>query len=216
MKRTLIVVCVVALCSAALVAQNGMRMVRTQEQSQVRVPAAEPDVTLKVIWSNTGVKTHAYNDTVGWAVTGPASSGGKTQFVALPFKPKAASTAYQLQAAVEYGGSGANQVNLSLYSDNNGAPGTLLGGPVTVTGLANTGTCCAFATANLSSTVSLTAGTQYWIVADTPASGTGSDFVGVWDFIPTAPLNSFNNGSGWVSFTGYEQEPTGRVFGTIP
>jgi len=215
MKKTLTILCVVALCSTALIAQNGMRMSKTTEKAAVVVPAAQPDVTLKQLFSNAGTKTHAYTDTVGWAVSGPASSSG-TQFVALPFKVKAASTAYQLQAAVQYKGTGANQVNLSLYSDNSGAPGTLLGGPVTVTSLPNAGTCCTFATANLPSTVSLTAGTQYWIVADTPASGTGSDFVGVWDFVTVAPLNSSNKGSGWVSFTGYEQNPVGRVFGTIP
>jgi len=215
MKKTLTILCVVALLSVALIAQGGMRMSKTPEQSAVRVPAAEPDVTLKVIWSNTGVKTDAFNDTIGWNVTGPNSSGGKTQWVALPFKPKASSTAYQLQAAIEYA-SGANQINLSLYSDNSGAPGTLLGGPVTVTNLASTGTCCSFATANLASTVALTGGTQYWIVADTPTSGTGSDFSGIWYFVPLKPLNSFNNGSGWSSFGGYEQDPVGRVWGTIP
>jgi len=216
MKKTLIILGVVALLSAALIAQNGMRMMKTPEQSGVRVPAAEPDVTLKVIWSNTGIKTDAYNDTEGWSVTGPNSGGGKTQWVALPFKPKAtSSTAYQLQAAIEYA-SGGNQINLSLYSDNNGAPGTLLGGPVTVTNLASTGTCCSFAVANLASTVTLTGGTQYWIVAETPTSGTGSDFSGIWYFVPLKPLNSFNNGTSWSSFGGYEQDPVGRVFGTIP
>ena len=215
MKKTLTILCVVALLSVALIAQGGMRMSKTPEQSAVRVPAAEPDVTLKVIWSNTGVKTDAFNDTIGWNVTGPNSSGGKTQWVALPFKPKDSSTAYQLQAAIEYA-SGDNQINLSLYSDNDGAPGTLLGGPVTVTGLAGTGTCCTWATANLSSSVSLTGGTQYWIVANTPTSGTGSDFAGIWYFVPLEPLNSFDSGSGWSSFGGYEQDPVGRVFGTIP
>jgi len=216
MKKTLTIVCVVALFSVALIAQSGMRMTKTADQSAVRVPAAEPDVTLKQLFSNAGTKTNAWNDTVGWNVTGPNSSGGKTQWVALPFKVKANSTAYQLQAAIVYAGSGANQINLSLYSDNSGAPGTLLGGPVTVTGLAGTGTCCTFATANLTTTVSLTAATQYWIVAETPTSGMGSDFSGIWYFVPLKPLNSFNNGTSWSSFGGYEQDPVGRVFGTIP
>ena len=215
MKKTLTIICVVALFSAALLAQNGTRMSRTPEQAGMRAPAADPDNSYKQIWSNAGGKTDSWNDTAGWNVTGPNSSGGKTQWVAMPFKPKQSSTAYQLQAAIEYA-SGDNQVNLGLYADNDGVPGTLLGGPVTITGLANTGTCCTFAVANLASAVSLTGGAQYWIVATTPTSGTGSDFAGVWYFVNLTPITSFNGGSGWSSASGYEQNPVGRVFGTIP
>jgi len=215
MKKTLTMLCLVLLCSAALVAQNGIRTVRTPEKSEMRVPGPMPELNMQGICSNLGTKTDIYNDTAGFTVSGPNSSGGKTQWDAFQIKCYKSGTLYEIDAAVLYS-SGGNQVNLSLYSDNNGAVGTLLVGPITVTGLGKAGTCCTLARATLSSTFSITAGTKYWIEADTPTSGTGSDFSGIWYFLPTTPLNSSNTGTGWSSFNGYEQQPAARLLGTIP
>ncbi len=56
--------------------------------------------------------------------------------------------------------------------------------------------------------VAVTAGVQYWIVADTPVSGTGSDFAGVWAFVPPSKnLAGINSGSSWVSFPASIHEP---------
>src|SRR5450755_1283125 len=116
----------------------------------------------------------------------------------MPFKPKANAHVSQIRAAVQYSGSGVNQVNLSLYSDVSGAPGVLLAGPVTVKNLPTFFTCCELATANIPSTA-VTAGTQYWVVADTPSTGTGSDFYGVWAFVPPSKsLVGADLGGGWL------------------
>jgi len=54
------------------------------------------------------------------------------------------------------------------------------------------------------------------VTADTPASGTGSDFVGGWNFIYKTLLFGGNQGSGWYSAYGDEEELAGAVYGTIP
>ena len=89
-------------------------------------------------------------------------------------------------------------------------------GPVTVKNLALYGTCCTLTIASFPP-VSLTAGTQYWIVADTPLTGTGSDFYGTWDFVaPNLFLMAGDHGAGWSAFDGLNNNSAGEVLGTIP
>jgi hypothetical protein len=214
MKKTLIFVCMFTL-SATLFAQNAKTITTPRNQSKVVTPTPEVPLTLKKIFSNLGPKSAAFSSSA-WFENGPNSVSGQ-QFIAMPFKPKSASTVTQVQVAVEYNGSGANQINLSVYSDNAGAPGTLIGGPVTVTNLPTYFSCCALTIGNFSPAVSVLAGTQYWVVADTPLSGLGSDFEGVWAFVPPAktPVGANTTGT-WFSFAAAIQEPAGAVYGTIP
>jgi hypothetical protein len=171
--------------------------------AQTDAPAAS-----KVIYTNLGKKTEPY-------FTG---SGGvllsSSNFLAMPFTPKSNSHVSEVQVAVQYY-SGANQVNLSIYGDSSGVPGTLLAGPVTVTNLPSTGTCCALAVANFSP-VGVTGGTQYWVVADTQLTGTGSDFVGGWREVvkPAIPFG-YNRGKGWNAGNA-DTLVAGEVLGTIP
>ena len=175
----------------------------------------EPAVTLKAIYTNLdSLKTDRYDDTRGLAVLGPNSCCG-TQFDAMSFTPKSNSTVYQVQVAVQYASGGANQVNLSLYADSGGNPGTLLAGPVTVTNLPQQPTCCKLAVANFTP-VAITGGSRYWVVADTPLTGTGSDFNGSWYFaVQTTPPYSVDLGTGW-SFAPSLSELAGKVLGTTP
>jgi hypothetical protein len=215
-KKTLLFLCLLTLCNLALSAQTvrSSRIVHTTEKSAIHVPPQETPAGLKKIYSNLGKsKTYLYVDTGGWAEAGPNSSAGFTQFVGMPFTPKSSSHVSQVGVAVEYI-SGANQVNLSIYGDAGGIPGTLLAGPVTVTNLPSFGTCCALAAADFPS-VPVTGAAQYWIVADTPLTGTGSDFNGAWDMVVTVVPQGFDNGSGWYGANGL-QEAAGEVLGTIP
>ncbi len=173
-------------------------------------------MALKNIYSNLGSsKTDLYNDNDSWLEAGP-DSAYSTQFIAMAFTPKSNSHVSQVRVAVQHDetSGGANQVNLSIYGDTNGAPGTLLAGPVTVKNLPGTGTCCLLAVANFPP-VAVTGGSQYWVVADTPLSGTGSDFAGAWDFISKEVWYGVSTGSGWLPFPGI-WEPAGEVLGTIP
>jgi len=183
--------------------------------SQIRTPAQDAPAGLVTIFSNLGPKTNAFTSG-GWFVLGPNFSGGK-QSVGLPFSPKLNSHVTQVQVAIQYNASGANQVNLSVYSDHAGLPGTLVGGPITITHLSNCCVCCTLTIGNFSPAVPLVGGTKYWLVADTPSSGTGSDFKGVWNWIPpSATMKVGLNHSGWTSFGANIQEPAGGIFGTVP
>src|SRR5208282_4427201 len=165
----------------------------------IHVPPQESPAVLKKIYSNLGTsKTDLYNDSQGWDIAGPNFQAGFPNSVALPFTPKSNSHVSQVQVAIEYSGLGDNQVNLSIYGDSGGVPGTLLAGPVTVTHLPEAGTCCLLAVANFSP-VAVTGGTRYWVVADTPRTGTGSDFYGVWVTVvkPAIPMAQNANDAGW-------------------
>jgi len=209
-------VCLLLLCNPTLLAQTGHpRIVHTTEKSVIHVPPQEAPAGLKKIFSNLGKsKTDLYNDAAGWNVEGP-NSGQVTQFVGIPFTPKSNSHVSQVRVAMQYDGSGANQVNLSIYGDAGGMPGTLLTGPVTVTNLPDFGTCCALAVASFSP-LAVTGGTQYWVVANTPPTGTGSDFVGVWVLVAAEyPLAVYEYGS-WYPFIGDTIDLAGEVLGTMP
>jgi hypothetical protein len=218
MKNVLILFCSVSFCSLILLAQTGKppRAVHAAEKSPIHVPAQDEPTALAKIYGNLGSKTDAYSDENWWVVAGPNSQSGQQHFFGLPFTPKVNAHVSQVQAALQYNGSGANQVNLSIYGDNAGAPGTLLAGPVTVTNLPESGTCCTLVVANFSP-VSVIEGTRYWVVADTPASGTGSDFYGTWDWVPK-PLypQAYSTGSGWIGYNSTNAEAAGEVLGTIP
>jgi hypothetical protein len=212
MKKTMLFVISLTLCGASLFAEEAKVAPPNPGGTRfVGVGEAVPDTLVK-IFSNLGPSTAAY-DATGYYVAGPLSVLGSSQSVGLPFKPAKASHAEQIRAGISWNSAGANQVNLSLYSDASGVPGTLLAGPVTVTSLPTFGTCCKLAIANIPSTA-LTAGTQYWIVADTPTSGTGSDFEGVWDAAPKIIIGADVNAGGWFSFPA--NVPAGAVYGTIP
>ena len=216
MKKTLLFACLLALSNFTLFAQTAKhpRELHTPEKSAIHVPPQEAPAGLTKIYSNLGKsKTDLFSDGAAWLVTGP-NTGNGIQFMGMPFTPKANSHVSQVQVAVEYV-KGANQVNLSIYGDSGGAPGTLLAGPVTVMNLPAAGTCCTLAVANFAP-VAVTAGTQYWVVADTPLTGTGSDFVGGWGWIAKTVLQGENDGSVWYGFPAYTQEVAGKVLGTIP
>jgi hypothetical protein len=217
-KRILLIVCVLVLCNLMLFAQAPQhpRILHAPKNSAIHIPPQDQPAGLQLIFSNLNKSlTDLYNGFDGWTISGPNSSGG-TSFIALPFIPKSNSHAVQIRVPVHYVGSGANQVDLSLYTDVNGAPGILLAGPVTVTNLALWGTCCTLTVASFPP-VALTAGTQYWMVADTPLTGTGSDFYGTWDFIaPNLFLEAGDRGAGWYAFYGLNNTSAGELLGTIP
>ncbi len=212
-------ICQLGICHPSMSAQTSHRpylLQGTEPEGTVHVAPQAVAEGLKKIYSNLGSsKTDLYQDNVSWTLSGPKSEGGFTQFAAMPFTPASNSHVTEVEVAVQYGGSGANQINLSIYEDKDGAPGTLIGGPVTVTGVPNFLTCCTLTIADFTP-VSVTKKKQYWVVANTPSSGTGSDFYGGWDFIPSNIKQALDNGSGWTATLGFSQEAAGEVYGTIP
>jgi hypothetical protein len=211
-KRTLAFACLLAFNNLALSAQTakGPFVEHATEKSAIHVlpPQEDNPAGLKTIYTDLGSKTEPYSG--GGFPLGPSGA------TAMAFTPKSDSHVSEVQVAVLYI-SGDNQVNLSIYDDAAGAPGTLIGGPVTVTNLPKAGTCCLLDIADFAP-VAVKAGTQYWVVANTPSTGRGSDFEGGWGtsakpIIPFAVTHSPK--AGW--FPGNANElPAGEVLGTVP
>lgn len=211
--------CLFVLCGANLFAQEGGRVPRTvytPEKSQIHEPA-EVESTLTKIFSNLGPPANAYNGAgPGFLVAGPGSGLGQ-EFLGLAFTPKTDSTVTEIQAALLFldeGNGAPNQIDVSLYDDVDGVPGNIIAGPHTVKNLAEAGTCCTLATWHLSKGASLRAGVQYWVVADAPASGAGSNSAAVWDIIFPAAPEASNQGT-WFPLDGNSRFG-GAVFGTVP
>jgi hypothetical protein len=217
-KRTSIFVCLVVLCNVALFAQtaDSFRIVHLKKKPTVHVPPQEAPEGLKKIYSNLGTSTELYNSDIFLPLYGPYSTYGQSLFWALPFTPKSNSHVSEVRVAIQYLGSGANQVNLSIYGGSGGAPGTPLAGPVTVTDLPDSPTCCILTVADFPP-IAVTEGTQYWVVADTPLTGTGSDFSGAWYTVvkPLIPQALNLGGVGWSTFNA-DGLQAGEVLGTIP
>ena len=221
MKKTLVLVFLLMLSTSLLFAQakHVGRITKTTEKSAIHTPGPDEPAGLAKIYSNLGKKkTDVYLDNEGWTVNGPNASGfnGNYQWFGMPFTPKSDSHVSQVQVAIEWV-EGDNQVNLTLNSDSSGVPGAVLAGPVTVTNLGTFGTCCTLAVANFPSTA-VTGGTQYWVVAETTTSGTGSDTWAAWDFVPSLYLQGFfsNQNGYWSSFDAATAEAAGAVYGSIP
>jgi hypothetical protein len=165
MKNTRLVafVCLIPICSLASFGQEslaGPRTVHTSPKPGTHTPAEEPPPSLTRIYSNLGSAPYVYNGNIGNEVAGPSSNRVSGVFEALSFTAKVHAHVTVIKAAISYV-RGANQVNLSLYSDAGGVPGAILAGPYTVSNLPTFGTCCALATWNLSTGVAVTAGTRY-------------------------------------------------------
>ena len=219
MKKILLLAALVAILNLTLFSQTTEqpRMLRHEGPLEVYVPPQEVPQGLTEIYSSLGSDPkHLYNSLATWFVAGPNSILYFSDFIGMPFTPKSNSHVLQVQTAILWDQSGADQVNLSIHADRNGRPGKLLAGPVTVTNLP-THDCCQLAVANFSSAVPVKGGTQYWVVADTPKTGQGSDFLGEWAgaVSPVLPLAAKTAGGGWVPFNG-DGLPAGEVLGTIP
>jgi hypothetical protein len=128
----------------------------------------------------------------------------------VPFIPATTSHVKQLQVAVGWI-SGTELVNVGLYSDNGGTVGTLLaGGEASI--MPAFGTCCNLVTVNISTTT-VTAGTQYWIVASSDDTN-APDFTAVFQASNLAIIAGDVGLEGWSSFT--TNTPAAAAKGTVP
>jgi hypothetical protein len=219
-KKTLLLAALLTIFNLTLFAQTveQPRMLHHKVTHVIYLPPQEIPQGLTTIYSSLGTdpkNLYDYIDT--WLVCGPNSPVGLADFIAMPFTPQSDSHVSELETAVLYYGVGADQVNLSIHVDSKGKPGKLLAGPVTVTNVPPAFSCCQLAVADFSSPVSVKGGTQYWIVADTPTKGQGSDFFGEWAgaVSPVLMMAGDAAGTGWVAFNG-NGLPAGAVLGTVP
>src|ERR1017187_573359 len=114
----------------------------TKEMLAAYVAPEEAPQGLTTIYSSLGTDPKSlYNYIDTWLVSGPNSIVVISDFIAMPFTPKADSHISQVRAAILYYGDGADQVNLSIYENSKGHPGKLLTGPVTVANMPKYFTC---------------------------------------------------------------------------
>lgn len=135
---------------------------------------------------------------LGPTVAGPNNSYNvPAESWAEAFTPSTNATATKVEVGVGYA-TGTNSVNIGLYSDSNGVPGTALVSQ-DVGNLPPFGSCCVTMNLNDKSGVQVTAGTQYWVVLSTDSSDT--DFLGGWNYNTSDQVTKVNQaeniGSGW-------------------
>lgn len=131
----------------------------------VAVMSAQAD---QVIFNNFG-SGYSYGTSTGWTIDSSFSSG-------MAFTPSGTYLLTQIDAAIWlFSGS----FDLGLYSDSGGLPGSLLESwAVTTSGTPFT--CCTVSTLTPGTSITLNAGTQYWLVA---AAGSDSDAAWAWNNI---------------------------------
>jgi hypothetical protein len=207
------------LLSANLAAQNKHLAPRiaAARPSGVVVPAQAPVDGMTKIYSNLGSRTDTYDDSVGYALSGPDNfhQNGRA-YMAVPFTPAVDSTAKAVLIALSYNGEGTDAAVVGIFSDANGLPGK----PLKLWGTGNFpvfGTCCKLVVLQDATGVPLTGGTQYWIAAGTGAKSKAAIYE--WDF-------TWNDSSGTVAFLNgftddqwladYDNLTAFAVYGTTP
>jgi hypothetical protein len=135
----------------------------------------------------------------GATISGPASQLGFQSWPAMQFTPATDISVTEIDAAVEWI-EGTDAVDIDLYADAGGVPGTLLES-FKATNLEGNAGCCAFAVGKDSKGIPITGGAPYWVAVTSDANGT--DTFANWMFNSSDQLDSVpsavNKGSGWVT-----------------
>jgi hypothetical protein len=148
-----------------------------------------------VIYSNLGQGDQAYNPNSGVGIVGPDAGQLFSEWVGVPFTPKANHLVQAIQVAATYV-SGDDQMGLLLTADANGVPGATLHA-WELSNLAEFGSCCVVQTRVYETGIPVKAGTQYWVVLRTTPQGTNT--YGVWNdnYAGTEGDWANNTGQGW-------------------
>jgi hypothetical protein len=150
------------------------------------------------LFSDLGSPRNVYNRADGWRVSGANSQTGMSFTTASQFQPANSGTVSQIDVAVTYV-SGVNSFNVALYSDNGGLPGTVLSQWNSLSSSTNFGGCCGMVTISGITGISLTAGTDYWLVIE-PASPDSTTWE-TWNLntvrLSGGVLYSNDNGRSW-------------------
>jgi hypothetical protein len=113
----------------------------------------------------------------GYTVAGGGGGFPFQAWEAVAFTPASDATVTEIEAAVGSFETSNPGFSLSLYTDENGVPGTSLK-TFHIASAPVYGDCCTVDTAKDATGIAVTAGTQYWIVAST--DNKEADFEGGW------------------------------------
>jgi hypothetical protein len=149
----------------------------------------------------------------GATISGPTSDLGFQSWPAMQFTPSADASVTEIDAAVEWI-EGTDEVDIDLYADAGGVPGTLLKS-FKATNLEGNAGCCGFAVGKDKQGIPLTGGTPYWVAVTSDANGT--DTFANWMFNSSDQLDALpsavNKGAGWVKNGGAVPAASFAVYG---
>jgi len=158
-----------------------------------------PAMAQSTFFNDLGTGNNVYNCCTGWTVSGTGTVG--TSFTAANlFTAMASGTVSQIDLGVGYV-AGVNSFYAAVYTDNAGLPGTQLWRQDNLSSSQNFGGCCGLITITGISGLTLTSGTQYFMVLG-PES-TSSTTWEAWNLNSTGAMGldlfSTNGGSSWNS-----------------
>ena len=180
----------------AIVLDNGKPVAFVPRQPGATAPAAIP-AKLQTIHANFArlYPQGLYNASMGASLEGPNTLHGQI-WLAAAFTPVQNATVKQLDVAAGVI-SGTNKINVALYADASGVPGTSLWS--TDTAMPPFATCCSVVSVTDSAGIPVTAGMRYWLVLTTTADST--DTTAAWSLVVRnqvkGGLAAQNRGSGW-------------------
>jgi hypothetical protein len=172
-------VCLILLAQLALAAPADKQAVFTTDLKHVMaaevpppmVPAPE-DAALSVIAGNfSRYPLATYFSVFGNTIAQGGSNFPFQVWEAMPFTPKSNATVTKIEVSAGRQGGGTAGFEVGLYSDDNGVPGTQIAS-AHLSNLPIYGQCCAVATVSDPAGISLSAGTQYWVVVYTNSNDT--------------------------------------------
>lgn len=215
--------CVVAALVMAPAFADDLNITVTKDGRHVSVPYASTlsiappvhDSNLTTIYSNIGTVYPkglyfcCYADTV----SGPSSPFAQN-WLAFQFTPVANASVSELDAAINYSGTGPNEILLGLYTDAGGVPGAKLSEKL-VRGLGSFSSCCGLAVAVFRKAVPVAANTPYWVVATTTKAS--QDTFAAWNYNSSDQIDHIpiagNTGSGWQNLGAFAPAPAFAVYG---
>jgi hypothetical protein len=186
LRKTLTAITLIAAVVSSAFAETGERK------------TGQPPKGSVTIFNNIGTGNTAYDCCSGYAVVGPVDSGFPGEgWIAAAFTPDSDRIVTEIDVAASYNGSGKNKMRLSLYSDNGGVPGAVLGS-WELQDLTTFQTCCAVAIKKGKNrlSVSVKAGTQYWVVL---SEGKNKSLSGAWNWNTTDTTDANPAVESWCS-----------------
>ncbi|HEY3637754.1 MAG TPA: choice-of-anchor R domain-containing protein [Rhizomicrobium sp.] len=210
-----VLACNLAVAHPGIILSKGGQVTSVVSGSGIYVPPPTHDAGATVIFSNIATKypLGLYFCCSGATVSGPNSELGFQSWPAMQFTPSADISVTEIDVAVQWL-AGADEVDLDLYSDADGVPGTLLKS-FKATDLVGNAGCCGFAVGKDKQGIAITGGTPYWIAVTSDAQGT--DTFANWMFNSTDQLDkvpsAVNKGAGWVTNGGAVPAAAFAVYG---
>lgn len=143
---------------------------------------AMPAMAATTLYSNLGSGSSVYNCCSGWTVSGTGTVG--TSFTsANEFQVAVSGSVTEIDIAVGYV-TGANSFYVAVDKDNGGQPGGQLAMFSNLSSSTNFGSCCGLVSITGISGLSLSTGTNYWMVVG-PTSTTSTTWE-AWNFSNSA------------------------------